>query len=290
MSENDKEYLSATALAKKYKISSKEMFVYLINHGLLEKRGDVWSLTNEGVSAGGKFVKGKAFGKYIVWPEDLELDINNEKLITVSTIAKHFGLRVDDILDILVEMGWIHMGPGGIFLMLAGQNVGGLQDEDSKKGATIVRWPESIVDSDQLRSIVEQLGGKIKEKRKKRESQALKKMHCSAIYRTDDGHFVNTHAEVVVDNWLYRNGIVHAYENRHDEGDEAIVSTFFLPVQQLIIDLELTHMNKGDIDQQEKRRKYYGEKGLEFIELKEKQALNAEDVLPGLLRIKDTEG
>ena len=192
MSDDEKKYLSATALAKKYKIPSKEMFVYLINHDLVEKRGDVWSLTNEGVSAGGKFVKGNPFGKYIVWPEDLQLDINSEKLITVSTIAKHFGIRGNDILDILVELGWIHMGPSGVFLMLAGQNVGGLQDEDTKKGETIVRWPESIVNSYMLRSKVEQLGGKVKEKR---ESKVIKKTHCSAIYRTEDGHFVNTRAE-----------------------------------------------------------------------------------------------
>lgn len=285
MSDIEKEYLSATALAKKYKISSKEMFVYLINHGLIEKRGDVWSLTNEGVSAGGKFVKGKAFGKYIVWPEDLKLDINNEKLITASTIAKHFGIHADELLDILIEIGWVCMVPGGMFLMPAGQDVGGMQDEDAKNNETIVRWTESVVDSDLLRRKVKKLGGKVKEKK---ETQVLKKTHCSAIYRTDDGHFVNTEAEVVVDNWLYRSGIVHSYENRHGDDRENIISTFFLPFYQLFIDLESSRMNKGDVDQQKKRRKYYTEKGLEFIELKAKQALNAEKVLSDILQIKDT--
>jgi hypothetical protein len=279
MGDDEKKYLSATALAKKYKISSKEMFVYLINHGLVEKRGEVWSLTNEGISAGGKFVKGKPFGKYIVWPEDLTLDINSEKLITVSAIAKHFSLREDDVLDILLKIGCIHIGP-------AGQDVGGLQDEDAKKGETIVRWPESIVDFDLLRSEAVKLGGKIWEKRQK---QVLKKTHCSAVYRTDDGHFVNTHVEAVVDNWLFRNGIVHAYEKCHKEGTESsIISTFFLPLQCVCIDLELSKMNKGDLDQQEKRRKFYAEKELDFIELNEKQALNADNVLPGLLLNDDT--
>ncbi len=283
MSENETKYLSATALAKKYDISTKEMFVYLINQDLIEKRGDVWSLTNQGVTVGGKFVKGNAFGKYIVWPENLKLDINNEKLITVSALAKKFSVHAEDMHEILAEIGWIHMGPGGVFLMLAGQEMGGMQDEDAKKGSTIVRWPESIVDSDLLRQQVKKIGGVIKERRRKEKARViLKKQVCTANFRTDDGHFVNAEAEVAVDNWLFQQGIVHAYEKKH-EGKQGITSTFYLPSQNVCIDLISSNEKKDALENHEKREKYYLEKELGFIGLHEEQALESVDVLGGLL-------
>ena len=52
---NQKQILT-TALAKKFNIPSKEMFTHLLQKGFIEKKGDVWSLTNQGVDAGGKFV------------------------------------------------------------------------------------------------------------------------------------------------------------------------------------------------------------------------------------------
>jgi len=33
-------------------------------------------------------------------------------------------------------------------------------------------------------------------------------------YRTEDGHWVRSKAELIIDNWLYRGRIVHAYERR----------------------------------------------------------------------------
>ncbi len=265
MSDDEKNFLSATALAKKYDIAPKEMFVYLTNHGLIEKRGDVWSLTNEGVAAGGKFIKGKPFGKYIVWPEDLKLDINNEKLITVSMLSKKFGIQADDMLAVLAGLGWIHKGPGGVFLMLAGQELGGMQDEDTKKGITIVRWPESIVDSDLLCRKVEEMGGILKEKKSKASSKntVFKKQQCTAIFRTEDGHFVNTEVEAIVDNWLYGEGVVHAFEKCHDGN---IVSTFFLPDLNFCIDLESPQNQRETV---QLRKKYYIEKGYDFLTVKE---------------------
>ena len=57
--------ISTTALARKYDITSKEMFVRLVNLGLIEKKGDIWSLTNEGVDKGGKFISSKRSGSIL---------------------------------------------------------------------------------------------------------------------------------------------------------------------------------------------------------------------------------
>lgn len=158
----EEEFLSATGLAKKYGISSKEMFLHLVNLGLIEKRGDVWSLTNEGIQAGGKFIKGKQFGKYIVWPEDVELNISNEKLFTVSALAKHLSLATSVVQKILVNLGWMHNGVSGQLLTIQGQQAGGLEDRDVKKNTSTVRWPQSILEKDTFRQQVNEYGGEVK--------------------------------------------------------------------------------------------------------------------------------
>ena len=49
-------------MAGKHKIPVKEMFAHLLQRGLIEKKGDLWSLTDQGTSAGRKFVTSKKFG------------------------------------------------------------------------------------------------------------------------------------------------------------------------------------------------------------------------------------
>ena len=103
---SDKKNISTTALSKKYSIPAKEMFAHLLQMGLIEKKADVWSLTDQGVKVGGKCVSSKQYGKYVTWPEDLKLNISSEKLITATAIGKHFSLSANKINYILSELGW----------------------------------------------------------------------------------------------------------------------------------------------------------------------------------------
>lgn len=48
----EKEMFSKTNLSKKYKISTKETFARLLHLNLIEKRNDLWYLTDEGVNQG----------------------------------------------------------------------------------------------------------------------------------------------------------------------------------------------------------------------------------------------
>jgi hypothetical protein len=49
-----------------------------------------------------------------------------------------------------------------------------------------------------------------------------------AKYRTTDGHYVRSRAELVIDNWLYTYGIVHAYERRLPIEEECYCD-FYIP-------------------------------------------------------------
>ena len=42
----------------------------------------------------------------------------------------------------------------------------------------------------------------------------LERIDTPANYRCMDGHYVRSRAEVMIDNWLYGNGIADAYERK----------------------------------------------------------------------------
>lgn len=55
------------------------------------------------------------------------------------------------------------------------------------------------------------------------------------IYETEDGHLVRSEAEVIIDNWLYHNNIVHAYEWRLPS-EEEVYCDFYLPKYNVYIE------------------------------------------------------
>jgi superfamily II helicase len=135
MSDNIKR-ISSTALAKKFNISPKEMFLQLNNFGLIERKGDVWSLTDEGVKRGGRFVESERYGKYITWPENLDLQVQQpEKLVTSTIIGKKYSLSANKINFVLSELGWVYKGLKGWVTTSQGVRQGGVQDEDKKSCA-----------------------------------------------------------------------------------------------------------------------------------------------------------
>jgi len=49
-----------------------------------------------------------------------------------------------------------------------------------------------------------------------------------AKHRTQDGHYVRSKAEMIIDNLLYQYGIVHAYERKLPI-EEDVYSDFYIP-------------------------------------------------------------
>ena len=159
MNKNQKQ-ISTTALAKKSNIAPKEMFAQLLQKGLIEKKADLWCLTDQGVKIGGKFITSKQYGKYITWPENLQFDdVSNETLVTATAIGKLFNLSANKVNYIFSELGWAQKGLKGWRVTIQGKKQGGLQDEDKKSGVPYIRWPESIVNSKTFISSVQDLQG-----------------------------------------------------------------------------------------------------------------------------------
>ncbi|MDP1814635.1 MAG: glycerol kinase [Leadbetterella sp.] len=281
--------ISTTALAKKYNIAAKEMFAQLLHRGFIEKKGDLWSLTDNGVKVGGKFVTNQQYGKYITWPEDLQLnDVGNENLITATVIGKHFNLSANKINYIFSEIGWVHKAIKGWRITLQGEKQGGLQDEDKKSGIPFIRWPESIVNSKILISSVQDIQGTKDNEPAKEEVQENSKEEEDfrnkfvAKYRATDGHFVRSKAEMIIDNWLYMAEIVHAYERKLPI-EENVYSDFYIPTGKVYIEFWGYENNEKYLARKKTKQELYNKYAFNLIELEDKDVLNLDDILPRLL-------
>ena len=279
--------ISTTALAKLYNITPKEMFVQLLNLGLIEKKGDVWSLTNQGLEKGGKFVNSQRFGKYITWPENISLDVKpNEKLISSTIIGKKYNISANKINFLLSELGWVYKGLKGWLTTPQGIRQGGIQDEDKKSGIPYVRWPESILDNKILLNSVEQLSGvKFSEEpvvEKTTEEEKWFREKFVAKHRATDGHFVRSKAEMLIDNWLYMAEIVHAYERKLPV-EEDVYCDFYIPTGKVYIEYWGYEEDSKYIKRKELKKEIYQKYGFNLIELKDKDVQNLDDILPRLL-------
>lgn len=282
---NEQKQISTTALSKKYNIPAKNMFALLLQKGLIEKKGDVWSLTNQGVEVGGKFVKHPKYGKYISWPENLSLDITDEKMITATAIGKHFSLSANKINFVLSELGWAQKAIKGWRITLQGEKHGGVQAEDKKSGIPYIRWPESILESKVLNSTIKDMQGVESaepEGKEKANEQNDFREKFEAKHRATDGHFVRSKAEMLIDNWLYMAEIVHAYERKLPI-EEDVYSDFYIPTGKVYIEFWGYENNDKYLKRKKEKQDIYKKYGFNLIELTDEEVFNLDDVLPRLL-------
>lgn len=104
-----------------------------------------------------------------------------------------------------------------------------------------------------------------------------------AEYRTADGHQVRSRAEVMIDDWLYRNEIIHAYERKLPIR-ENLYSDFYLPKGNVYI--EYWGYNSDNQTYEYRKRKkiaIYRKYSLNLIEMNDDDIRNLDDILPNKL-------
>ena len=234
--------ISTSAIAKSMGIAGKELFEHLSNIGLVIKTDGNWVLTEQGKMNGGDYKESKQYGKYVVWPVDIEFNINDkapkaskESLITSSVIGKYFQLTANKTNYIISELGWIEKGIKGWTITKQGEKQGGLQSEDFRSGVPYVKWPESILKNKSLNETIEHLKGDFKAPEKQEGNKKDFREKFEAKHRATDGHFVRSRAEMLIDNWLYMAEIVHAYERKLPI-EEDVYSDFYIPTGKVYIE------------------------------------------------------
>jgi len=287
----DKE-LSITALAKEMNMSTQAMFQHLLDIGLILRSGNSWQLTSAGKSKGGLYKESTKFGRYIVWPESIfgELDGSKEEtrhdLVTATAIGKIFDLPANRINSILSELGWIRKDPvKGWQLTDLGKRFGGVQSKYRTTGIPYVHWPEAITRNSILVANIKESKGDTPtevQDQKPAGSEIIEfREKFRPEHRTQDGHYVRSKSEIIIDNWLYVSKIVHAYERKLPI-EEELYCDFYLPTGKVYIEYwgldEVKYLSR-----KEKKLEIYKKYNLNLIQLVEKDISNLEDVLPAKL-------
>ncbi len=274
MSTNSDKHLSTTALAKSVGKEPRELFVLLSEKGWIEKQDDKWRLTSKGEFEGGHYARSEKYGEYIVWPPSLSdhqvFALLPEAPLSATQLGRKLGVSARMCNLLLAELGWIRPYLRGWQLMEAGQNLGGQQQENERSGVPYVTWPETLLVSTALQRRAEQLQG---------EGQARGvDDHWLAL----DGHHLRSKEELLIDNWLYLNGVVHSTSHPLPFDSEA-EADFYLPDGQVYLEYWGFDKTPAYLKRKLARQALYQQHELSLIELSAGDLNQLDDVLPKAL-------
>ncbi len=292
-SESNKEF-STTNLAKELKISTHDMFQKLLELGLIVRNNTDWDLTHMGKSKGGVYKNSEKFGRFIIWPESIkvELERNSEDekpgMITATSIGKTFNISATRTNSILSELGWIKKDAiKGWHLTEQGKRLGGVESKYATSGVSFVRWPERIIKNEILVTNIRQASGDVSQVKEEESYNIIKsdptefREKFRAEHRAKDGHYVRSKAELIIDNTLYDYKIVHAYERKLPV-EEDVYCDFYIPTGKVYI--EYWGLDEEKYLANKKRKlEIYSKYNFNLIELLEKDVSNLEDTLPAKL-------
>jgi len=290
------EFISTSALANERGFKSSDLFDKLKTLGWIERENDKWILTDLGKQKGGQTRTSTKFGEFIVWPDNIAIEGGQEnnkvKLINATVLGKHFNISSQRLNLLLNELGWIGKTVAGWGLTKLGKSLGGRQFEHETSGGSYVLWPETVL---QNKDLLEQFQETPKEKPASKEANAtIKKLDTETVddfrkkypaeYRTKDGHYVRSKAELTIDDSLYLWGIAHAYEKKLPNTTENVYSDFHIPSgngRPNAVYIEYWGMENDENYNQRKNKKIeiYKELGLSLIELNDADIKNIEDSL-----------
>ena len=290
------EYISTSALSNELDIKSSELFDKLKTLGWIERKNDKWMLTDLGKQKGGKTRNNPKFGEYIVWPENISIDNNQQKgksrLLNATAIGNHFNISSQRVNLLLNDLGWIEKTVAGWGITKLGKVLGGRQFEHEASGGSYVLWPETVLKNKDLLEMFQETP---KEKAITKEAnQIVEKSDTESVddfrkkyvaeYRTKDGHYVRSKAELTIDDSLYLWGIAHAYEKKLPNTEENVYSDFHIPSgngRPKAVYIEYWGIENDEKYNKRKSKKIeiYNQLGLSLIQLNDSDIKNIEDSL-----------
>lgn len=114
--------------------------------------------------------------------------------------------------------------------------------------------------------------------KKEREKDTIR-TKFKAEYRTTDWHFVRSRAEMIIDDWLYNNWIVHAYEKKLPV-EEELYSDFYIPEKKVYLEFWGMEENTKYKERKIKKIEIYKKYNINIIELDNWDLENLDDILP----------
>lgn len=209
-----------------------------------------------------------------------------EKISTTALAKKHKVLP-KALFQKLLELKLVTKDGENWALTEQGQNEGG-EYKHSKRFGTYIIWPKDIgVEENRsqhksheefkaLSKVEETAAPYAQDASCKKLAQFRKKFPANC--RCDDGHYVRSRGEAMIDNWLYRNGIVHAYERKLPI-EEDVYSDFFIPNGNVYIEYWGMEQNQYLIRKEEKL-KIYEKYQYNLIQIDNDSINLIDDILP----------
>jgi len=277
--------ISTTALAKLRELEPKQLFNELKSAGYINRAEESWVLTEIGAKFGGEYVEHAKFGKFIVWPENLLIDsvATSGKTMSATQIGERLSLNAKKMNQLLQEQGWIERTEKGWTVTESGLTVGGYQREDKESGYSFVVWHDSIVRNKRLKQSVIEFSGQDAVAHATDKSLSSFRQKFEAKHRTLDGHYVRSKGELIIDNWLYMNGVVHAYD-RQLPIEQDVLSDFYLPTGKVYLQYWGTDAGNTPDKQQQSIRELYQQHNFALIEVFPADIDKLDDVLPAKLK------
>ncbi len=297
------EYISTTTLASDFNISRDELFKKLESLGYIERKNNLWILTNLGKQKDGKTKTTQEGKEYIVWPKNISIDNDGQqkeksKYLNATNIGKHFNISSQRLNLILSELGWIEKDVEGWKITKLGKSLGGKQLKIETSGVTYVTWDESILQNKRLLEVFKDVSHDDTNSELNLNTISLQPTNTpvasinkdnfrekfEAKHRTIDGHYVRSKAEMLIDNWLYQYGLIHAYERKLPiESD--VYCDFYIPSgngrpQAVYIEFWGLENDAKYLERKKKKIAIYKEEGLSLIELTDEDIQNIDDILP----------
>jgi hypothetical protein len=191
--------------------------------------------------------------------------------MTATEIGKLFNKTSRQINDIFQELHWIEKNKNGWVITESGKTNGALQI--NYRGSLSVQWDEKIQTNILLKKLIEP-----QEEIEEKDFRAK----FPATHRTKDGHLVRSKAEMIIDDWLYSENIVHAYEKMLPI-QENVYSDFYLPQGKVYIEFWGLENDPKYNARKEQKKEIYKKHNVNLIELTDKEIAKLDDVFPRML-------
>ena len=222
--------------------TSKETFTQLVEWGLIKKVDGEWTPTDRGTAEGAKMVDHPQYGPQLRWNPKTDLRKVASKaakdLLSATSIGEHFNVSNQKVNKVLAELGWVEQDVEGWIVTKLGRSKGGINLEASS-GKMYAKWGPQVLEDP---GILGWFKPKVEEEASVEASldepdveggtvsarERLNKRFPPKII-TQDGHRVRSLGEKTIDDWLYMNKIVHAYERPFVTAHGDLIPDFYIP-------------------------------------------------------------
>lgn len=279
------EKLSTTNLAKRNGVDAKALFSELHHYGYIVRHDNKWLLTEIGARFGGEYITHSQYGQFIVWPGNLIIDkyLSSGQRYSATQLGEKVGLNAKKINQLFSELGWINKDEQGWHISEAGLRAGGEQREDKSSSTLFTVWHDTVLKNRNFNHSIREFLGADSDSLSTDKSFSSFKQKFEAKHRTSDGHYVRSKGELLIDNWLYMAGVVHAYERKLPI-EEEVYSNFYLPSGKVYIQYWGTDSGPIESNTRAKKLKAYQENGFSLIEIEEHEIDQLDQLLPSALR------